>query len=85
MNESVVTDDVGTILRAMISYCKIQMNYEDLIWSREKHIISKDEQVSANMEFLVIQKIDVHNTRYIIGVEAKRETLGKVLYYYYQD
>lgn len=79
MNESVVTDYVGTILRAIISYCKIKMNREDLILSREKQIISKDEQVDGNMEFLVIQKIDAHNTRYVIVVETKRDALGKGL------
>jgi len=63
MNESVVTDNVGLILQAMVSHCKRTMNRDDLKLSREKQIISKDEQVGGNMEFIIIQKINVRNTR----------------------
>src|SRR5262249_21374580 len=61
MNESVVTDNVGEILRAMVSYCKLTMDRDDLILSREKQIISSDEQFGGNMEFVIIQKISVRN------------------------
>ncbi len=79
MNESVVTDNVGLILQAMVSHCKRTMNRDDLKLSREKQIISKDEQVGGNMEFIIIQKINVRNTRSVLVVEAKRDLLGKGL------
>lgn len=79
MNESVVTDNVGIVLQAMVSYCQRVMNRDDLILSREKEIISKDEQVGGNMEFMMIQMITVGTTRYVLVIEAKRDSLGKGL------
>jgi len=79
MNESVVTDNVGLILQAMVSHCKRTMSRDDLKLSREKKIISKDEQVGGNMEFITIQKINAGNIRYVLVVEAKRDSLGKGL------
>ena len=80
MNESVVTDYVGLILQVLVAYYNRTMHRDDdLILSREKQIISKDEQVGGNMEFVIMQKISVMNTRYVLVVEAKRDSLGKGL------
>lgn len=79
INESVVTDNVGLILQAMVSYCKLTMDRDDLILSREKQVISKDEQFGGNMEFIITQTINVENNRYILVVEAKLDSLGKGL------
>ena len=79
MNESVVTDNVGVILQAMVSDCKRTTNRDDLVLAREKEIISKDEQVGGNMEFIIIHKTSVRNTRYVLVVEVKRGSLGKGL------
>lgn len=79
MNESVVTDYVGTVLMAMVSNHKCMMNRQDLRLSREKQIISADEQVDGNMEFVVIQRINVGTIRYVLVVEAKRDSFGKGL------
>jgi hypothetical protein len=79
MNESVVTDNVGLILQAKVSHCKRTMKRDGLILSREKQIISKDEQVGGNMEFVTMQEINVEKTRYALVVETKRDSLGKGL------
>jgi hypothetical protein len=79
MDESLVTDNVVLILQAMVSHCKFTMNRGGLKLSRENQIISKDEQVGGNIEFIIIQNINVRNTRYVIVVEAKRDSLGKGL------
>jgi hypothetical protein len=39
-----VTDNVGLILQAMVSYCIFTMHRDNLELAREKEIISKDEQ-----------------------------------------
>jgi hypothetical protein len=79
MNESVVSDNVGTVLIAMVSYYKRTMHRNDLELSREKQIISKDERVGGNVEFIVTQEINVENNRYVLVVEAKRDSLGNGL------
>ena len=79
MNESVVTDFVGTVLIAMVSYCRRTMKRDDLVLSREKQVISNDEQVGGDMEFVVMQEIVVDTTRYVLVVEVKRDSLGKGL------
>ncbi|CAF0854892.1 unnamed protein product [Rotaria sordida] len=40
MNESVVRDNIGVILQAMVSYYKLTMNRNDLKLLREKEIIN---------------------------------------------
>jgi hypothetical protein len=76
INESVVTDNVGMILITMVSYCKFTMNRNDLKLSRERQIISIDEQVGENMEFVIIHNINAGHTRYVLVVEAKRDSLA---------
>jgi hypothetical protein len=79
MNESVVRENVGLILQAMISHCRHMMNLHDLILTREKQIIINDEQVDGNMEFVIIQMINVENTRYVLVIKPKRGSFGKGL------
>ena len=79
MNESVVTDNVGIILQAMVSHFVRVIGRSVLKLSREKQIISKDEQVGGNMEFIVTHSISTRKIRYVLVVEAKRDSLGKGL------
>jgi hypothetical protein len=79
MNEAVVTDYVGLILQAMISHCRRTMNRRYLILTREKQIISKDKTVGRNMELVIIQMINVENTRYMLVIKPKRGSFGKGL------
>ncbi|CAF3052744.1 unnamed protein product [Rotaria sp. Silwood2] len=79
INESVVTDNVGIILQAIVSYHKLTMNRNDFILLREKQIISKNEQFGGNMEFIIAQTTNVENTRYVLVVEPKSDSLGKGL------
>lgn len=79
LNESVITDNVGVILQAIVSYCRVTNNRNDLRLIREKQIISIDEQFGENMEFVRMQAINVDSNRYMIVVEAKRDSLGKGL------
>ncbi|CAF0978167.1 unnamed protein product [Rotaria sordida] len=78
-NELVVTDNVGMILIAMVSYFKLTVAHDDLRLSREKKIIRKDEQFGGNMEFIRIQKINVGKNCYVLVVETKGDSLGKEL------
>ncbi|CAF1683160.1 unnamed protein product [Rotaria sp. Silwood1] len=78
-NESVVTDNIGMILIAMVSYFKLTMGRDDLRLSREKKIIRKDEQFGGNMEFVRIQKINVGKNCYVLVVETKGDSVGKGL------
>ncbi|CAF1501398.1 unnamed protein product [Rotaria sordida] len=50
---------------------------DDLTLTREKEIISKNKQFGGNMDFIIIQNINVNTTRYVVVVEAKRDALGK--------
>ena len=61
----------------MVAHHKRVMKRKDLILSREKEIISKDEQVGGNMELVKMQMINVDTTRYVLVIEAKRHSLGK--------
>jgi hypothetical protein len=70
MDEAVVTDHVGMILITMVYYCKFTMNRGGLKLLREKQINSEDE------EFVIIQNINVGNTRYVIVIEAKCDSFG---------
>jgi hypothetical protein len=70
VDEAAVTHHVGMILITMVYYCKFTMNRGGLKLLREKQIISKDE------EFVIIENINVGNTRYVIVVEAKCDSLG---------
>ena len=79
MNESVATDYVGMILIAMVAHRNRTMHHDELILSREKQIISKDEQFGGNMEFVIFQVINDESTRYVLVVEAKCDSLGKGL------
>ncbi|CAF0914543.1 unnamed protein product [Adineta steineri] len=79
INESVVTDYVGLILMAMVAYSNRTTHRNELMLLREKQIISKDEQYGENIEFVTTQMVHVRNTRYILVVEAKRDSLGKGL------
>ena len=79
MNESVATDYVGMILIAMVAHRNRTMHHDELILSREKQIISKDEQFGENMEFVIFQVINDESTRYVLVVEAKCDSLGKGL------
>ena len=79
MNEAVVTDFVGDILKAMVAHSNRTIHHDELILSREKQIISKDEEYGGNMEFIVIHNIDDEKARHVIVVEAKRDALGKGL------
>ena len=79
MNESAVTDNIGLILQTMIFYFRVIMDREDLKLSREKQILSKDEQADGKMEFVVIEKINVANIGDILVVKVKRISLGKGL------
>ena len=79
MNEAVVSDNIGIVLQAMVSYYRFTMNHNGLRLSREKQIISKDEQFDENMEFLRTQGISVKNIRYVLVVETKSHTLREGL------
>ncbi|CAF1644043.1 unnamed protein product [Adineta ricciae] len=79
MNEAVVTDFVGDILKAMVAHSNRTIHHDELILSREKQIISKDEEYGGNMEFIVTHNIDDGKVRHVIVVEAKRDALGKGL------
>lgn len=52
------------------------MNRNGLKLSREKQIISKDEEVGGKMEFIIMQQININNARYVIVVETKRDSLA---------
>jgi hypothetical protein len=79
MNEAVVSDNIGIVLQAMVSYYMRTMNRDDFLLAREKQIINKDEQFDENMEFLRTHGISVKNIRYVLVVETKSHTLGEGL------
>ncbi|CAF1375526.1 unnamed protein product [Adineta ricciae] len=79
MNEAVITDNVGMILITIVSYYRRTMHRYDIELTREKQIISKDKEFGGNMEFVVTQIMNSANTRYLLVVEAKRDSLGKGL------
>ncbi|CAF1001510.1 unnamed protein product [Adineta ricciae] len=79
LNEAVITDYVGQVLATIVAYIARMMKRRVLKLRREKQIISKDEKYGRNMEFMVIQSINVDDTRYVIIIEAKCDTFGKGL------
>ncbi|CAF1550128.1 unnamed protein product [Adineta ricciae] len=79
LNESVITDYVGQVLATMIAHIDSKMEHHLLKLRREKQIISKNDKYDENMEFMITQSIDNKNTRYVIVVEAKSDSLGKEL------
>ncbi|CAF1127440.1 unnamed protein product [Adineta steineri] len=64
---------------AMVAYSNRTTHRNELMLLREKQIISKDEQYGENIEFVITQMVHVRNTRYILVVQAKRDSLGKGL------
>ena len=79
LNQAVVTDYVGTILRIMVAYCNRTMKHSNIQLTREKQIISNDEQIGEDIEFVVIHNLTENDVRYVIVVEAKRDSLGNGL------
>ena len=79
LNEAVVTDFVGNILQPMVAHFYCSRTRKDIELTRETQIISRDEEVGGNMEFVVMHSIDDDNDRYVIVIEAKRGALGKGL------
>ena len=79
LNEAVVTDYVGHILPPMVAHFNRSRTRKDIELTRETQIISRDEEVGGNMEFVVMHSIDDDNDRYVIVIEAKRGALGKGL------
>ena len=65
------------LFRSAHFYCS--RTRKDIELTRETQIISRDEEVGGNMEFVVMHSIDDDNDRYVIVIEAKRGALGKGL------
>ncbi|CAF0978149.1 unnamed protein product [Rotaria sordida] len=54
MNESVVRDNIGVILQAVVSYYKLTMNRNDLKLLREKEIITKRDALGKGLVQLLL-------------------------------
>ena len=77
--EAVVHDFVGEVLRVVAVDYKRETNKKSITLTREKEVVSTDEETGGNMEFVLIDTVSVVGDRYLIVVKAKRDSLGKGL------
>ncbi|CAF0860118.1 unnamed protein product [Rotaria sordida] len=69
MNESVVRDNIGVILQAMVSYYKLTMNRNDLKLLREKEIITKRDSLGKELTQLLLalkSMYDINNDKKLV-------------------
>ncbi|CAF0927384.1 unnamed protein product [Rotaria sordida] len=69
MNESVVRDNIGVILQAMVSYYKLTMNRNDLKLLREKEIITKRDSLGKELAQLLLalkSMYDINNDKKLV-------------------
>jgi hypothetical protein len=75
--EVIINDFVGDVMRVIVSDYKVETNREDMFLTREKEIVSIDEETGGNIEFILIDTVSVSKDIYLIVVESKRDSLGK--------
>jgi hypothetical protein len=77
--EVVINDFVGDVMRVIISDYKTETEKDNIILTREKEIVSTDEENGGNMEFVLIDTVSISKDRYLIVVEVKKDIMEKGL------